>query len=41
MFSDISRSFEKIITHTKLSVISDIDANFKGNFRIIKLIKID
>ncbi len=39
MFSDITRSFESIVNESHLTKISDIDANFNGNFRRIKLIK--
>ena len=39
LFSDITRSFETIIANTKLIVLSDNDADFNGNFRLIKLIK--
>lgn len=38
-FSDITRDFESIVNKTGLIVISDIDADFKGNFRLIKLTK--
>ena len=38
-FSDITRSFEKILSKTKLKVLVDEPANFKGNFRIILLQK--
>ena len=38
-FSDITRSFEEIISHTQLQVISDVPADFGGNFRIILLKK--
>ena len=38
-FSDITRYFESIAKETKLTVVSDNDANFNGNFRIIKLSK--
>jgi len=38
-FSDITRDFESIVNKTELVVISDIDADFNGNFRLIKLIK--
>lgn len=37
--SDISRDFEFLVSNTSLKVISDIDADFKGNFRRIKLVK--
>ena len=39
LFSDIKRDFESIVEHSNLTIISDEDANFKGNFRIIKMIK--
>ncbi len=39
IFSDITRDFESIVNKTGLTVLSDIDADFKGNFRIIKMIK--
>jgi ubiquinone/menaquinone biosynthesis C-methylase UbiE len=38
-FSDITRSFESIVGITKLTLLSDKNAGFKGNFRIIKLTK--
>ena len=38
-FSDITRSFEQIVTQTQLKVISDEPADFGGNFRIILLEK--
>ena len=38
-FSDINRSFESIVNATDLKVVSDIDAHFKGKFRLIKLEK--
>jgi phosphatidylethanolamine/phosphatidyl-N-methylethanolamine N-methyltransferase len=38
-FSDITRDFKSIIEKTNLKIISDIDADFNGNFRIIKLMK--
>jgi phosphatidylethanolamine/phosphatidyl-N-methylethanolamine N-methyltransferase len=37
--TDITRDFESIVKNTSLSVISDKDADFKGNFRLINLIK--
>lgn len=40
LFSDITRSFEDIATHTALEKISDIKANFGGKFRIIQLRKL-
>ena len=39
IFSDITRNFESIVNKTGLVVISDIDADFNGNFRLIKMTK--
>ena len=39
LFSDITRSFETIISKTGLRKLSDTVANFKGNFRIILIEK--
>jgi len=39
LFTDITRDFESIVTKTGLTVLSDIDADFNGNFRLIKLTK--
>ena len=39
IFSDITRDFESTVNKTGLIVISDIDADFKGNFRLIKMTK--
>jgi phosphatidylethanolamine/phosphatidyl-N-methylethanolamine N-methyltransferase len=39
MFSDITRDFESIVGVTKFRVITDTDADFNGNFRLIKMIK--
>lgn len=39
VFSDITRDFESIINKTGLTVLSDTDADFNGNFRLIKLEK--
>jgi hypothetical protein len=39
IFSDITRDFESIVNKTGLEVITDIDADFKGNFRLIKMTK--
>ncbi|MBP1673828.1 MAG: SAM-dependent methyltransferase [Bacteroidetes bacterium] len=39
IFSDITRDFESIVSKTGLKIISDIDADFKGNFRLIKMTK--
>lgn len=38
-FSDITRDFESIINKTGLTVLTDIDADFNGNFRLIKVTK--
>jgi phosphatidylethanolamine/phosphatidyl-N-methylethanolamine N-methyltransferase len=38
-FSDITRDFESIVGTTRFKVLSDVDAEFNGNFRIIKLVK--
>ncbi len=38
-FSDITRDLEAIICKTSLAKISDQDADFNGNFRLIKLRK--
>jgi ubiquinone/menaquinone biosynthesis C-methylase UbiE len=38
-FTDITRDFESIVAQTKISVLSDIEADFNGNFRLIKLLK--
>lgn len=40
LFSDITRSFEDIASHTKLVKTSDIKANFGGKFRIIQMRKL-
>lgn len=37
LFSDINRSIDEIISHTTLQKISDEEAYFNGNFRIILL----
>lgn len=37
LFSDINRDIYKIVSHTKLSILSDEEAHFDGNFRIILL----
>jgi ubiquinone/menaquinone biosynthesis C-methylase UbiE len=39
MFSDITRDFESIVGVTNFKVFSDVDADFNGNFRLIKMIK--
>ena len=33
------RDFESIINKTRLTVVTDNDADFNGNFRLIKLTK--
>jgi len=38
-FSDITRSFESIVTHSNLIVIADEPADLNGNFRLIRLQK--
>ena len=38
-FTDITRSFESIANNTSLKVLSDSDADFNGNFRLIKMEK--
>jgi len=39
LFSDITRNFESIASHTRLKVLSDVAADFNGNFRLIKMVK--
>jgi len=39
LFSDITRSFEYIADHSGLKVMMDVDADFNGNFRLIKMEK--
>ena len=39
LFSNITRNFESIAASTHLDVVSDVAADFNGNFRLIKLIK--
>lgn len=39
LFSDITRDFESIYDKTQLQVISDKEADFNGNFRLIRLNK--
>jgi phosphatidylethanolamine/phosphatidyl-N-methylethanolamine N-methyltransferase len=39
LFTDITRSIETICSKTELKIISDQNANFNGNFRILKLKK--
>ncbi len=38
-FTDITRDFESIVNSSRLAVVSDKDADFNGNFRLIKLTK--
>ena len=40
LFTDITRNIETICSQTQLKIISDESANFKGNFRILKLKKL-
>jgi len=37
LFSNINRRFENIVSETNLVIESDVAADFKGNFRIIRL----
>ena len=39
LFTDITRDFESIVNKTGLTVLSDLNADFNGNFRLIKLTK--
>ena len=39
IFTDITRNFESILSKSGLRMINDIDADFNGNFRLIKLTK--
>jgi ubiquinone/menaquinone biosynthesis C-methylase UbiE len=39
MFSDITRTFETIAEHSGFTLLTDEDADFNGNFRLIKMIK--
>lgn len=39
VFSDITRSFESIVRHTRLVTVADEPADFGGQFRIIRLKK--
>ncbi|ASB49205.1 class I SAM-dependent methyltransferase [Alkalitalea saponilacus] len=39
LFSDITRDFETIAKNSGLTILSDEDANFNGNFRMIKMTK--
>lgn len=41
LFTDITRDFESLLNKTRLTILSDEEADFKGNFRRIKLIKND
>jgi len=36
-FTDITRHFESVLGQTSLTVLSDVDADFNGNFRLIRL----
>lgn len=40
LFSDITRRFETIVSETNLLIESDLQADFNGNFRIIRLRKV-
>jgi phosphatidylethanolamine/phosphatidyl-N-methylethanolamine N-methyltransferase len=39
LFSDITRDFESIAKNATLTLVSDEDADFNGNFRLIKMKK--
>lgn len=39
LFSDITRDFHSIVNSTQLTVLSDKEADFNGNFRLIKVMK--
>jgi len=39
LFSDITRNFESIVMHSKLTVTADEPADLNGNFRLIQLLK--
>jgi ubiquinone/menaquinone biosynthesis C-methylase UbiE len=39
LFTDITRDFESIANKSKLTILSDKDADFNGNFRLIKMTK--
>lgn len=39
LFSDITRAFEPLVTNTGLEIVTDIPADFNGNFRRILLLK--
>jgi len=41
LFTDITRDFESLLNKTRLTILSDEEADFKGNFRRIKLTKND
>ena len=38
-FTDITRTFESFVNSTGLTVLSDTDADFNGNFRLIRMEK--
>lgn len=40
LFTDITRNFESIQNNTGLTILSDKDADFQGNFRLIKMTKL-
>jgi Methylase involved in ubiquinone/menaquinone biosynthesis len=39
LVTDITRDFESIVKESELTILSDKDADFNGNFRLIKLTK--
>ena len=39
LVTDITRDFESILNRSELDLLSDKDADFNGNFRLIKLVK--
>ena len=39
LMTDITRSLEIILKHSGLTVVSDEDADWNGNFRLVKLLK--
>jgi len=39
LMTDITRSLELILKHSGLTVVSDEDADWNGNFRLVKLLK--
>lgn len=39
LVTDITRDFESIVKESELTILSDKDADFNGNFRLIKLAK--